>query len=353
MTLEKIAVVAITKNGINISKNIANTIKFCKIYAPIKFSTKDKKITWYSKSTSDQIKDLFHKNDALICLFSLGAVIRIIASQIKSKDTDPAVIAIDDKAKFVISTLSGHIGGANELTSKLAIILNAIPVITTASEVNKTIPVDMLGSKFNWSIESKSLITKISALMINEEKIGAYQEVGETSWRDKLPKNVTVYQNINTLKKSKSKAFLVISDRIIKDEYILNNSIIYRPRSLVIGIGLHHDTTKETIKNNLTKCLTMFDLSEKSIAKFATINKKFNVKGLIELSKEINIGIKYFERNELANINVPNPSKIVNKFEKTFSVAEASAILGSHGKLVIEKQKFPPDMTISIARIIN
>lgn len=346
--------IAITKNGINISKKILRIFRSCKIYVPRKFSNGDKQIIWYSKSTQDQIKELFNTNDVVICLFSLGAVIRLITPYIKSKKTDPAIISIDDKAKFVISVLSGHIGGANEITNQLANKLNSIPVITTASEVNNTIPIDILGKEFNWFVESRLSITTVSAFMINEEKIGLYQDAGERNWWSrKLPKNVMCYPTITALKKSDSKAFMIISDKIIKDEYILDNSVIYRPRSLVIGIGLHQNTTKDTINKNLKKCLKKFELCEKSIAKFATINKPFNVKSLIHLSKEMKTQIEYFDRNELAKINVPNPSKAVNKFEKTYSVSEAAAILSSHGELIVEKQKFPPDLTLSIARIKN
>ncbi len=354
MPLKKISVLAITKNGINISVRILSVFRLCKIYAPIKFSNGDKKIIWYSKSTSDQIKELFHNNDAVICLFSLGAVIRLIAPYIKSKKTDPAIISIDDKAKFVISVLSGHIGGANNLTDQLANKLGSTSVITTASEVNKTIPIDILGKEFNWCVESRSSITKISAFMINDEKIGVYQDAGEKNWWvGELPKNVKKYTTLQTLKESRSRALMIISDRIINDEYILDNSVVYRPKSLVIGIGLHQNTTIKTIQNNLIKCLEKFKLSEKSIAKFATINKQFNVKSLIELSKEMSVPIEYFEKNELAKINVPNPSTVVNKFERTYSVAEAAAILSSQGELIIEKQKFPPDLTLSISRIKN
>ena len=352
--MKKISVIAITKNGINISKKILRTFRSCKIYAPIKFSNGDKQIVWYSKSTQDQIKELFYTNDAVICLFSLGAVVRLIAPHIKSKKIDPAIISIDDKAKFVISVLSGHIGGANEITNQLANKLDSISVVTTASEVNNTIPIDILGKEFNWFVESKLSITTMSAFMINGEKIGVYQDAGEKNWwRGKLPKNITSYPTIKALKKSDNKAFMIISDKIINDKYIVDNSVMYRPRSLVIGIGLHQNTTKETIKKNLKKCLEKFELCEKSIAKFATINKQFNVKSLINLSKEMKTQIEYFEKDKLAKINVPNPSKIVNKFEKTYSVSEAAAILSSDGELIVEKQKFPPDLTLSIARIKN
>ncbi len=74
---------------------------------------------------------------------------------------------------------------------------------------------------------------------------------------------------------------------------------------------------------------------------------------LVELAKEMSIHIQYFEKEELASIATPNPSKTVQTFEGTPSVSEAAAIRSSEGKLVVEKQKFPPNLTIAIARIPN
>ncbi len=350
--MEKISVLAITKNGVNIGKNLKELFPSWNIFAPEKFSNGDKIITWYSEPTSEKIVELFKNNDAIVCLFSLGAVIRLIAKHLKDKKTDPAVIVIDDKTNFVISVLSGHIGGANELTQKIAEKIGALPVITTAADVNKTIAVDLVGKEFNWKIDDDSTVTKISAHMVNEESIGVLQDVGNKKWFKELPKNVTVYDSIEDLKKSKSKAHLIISDKIINDD-LAKESVIYRPPSLVIGIGLHWDTSKETIKEGIEYCLKKFKLSSKSIAKLVSIKKPEDVQGLIDIGKEMGIPVEYVNREDLAEITAPNPSDTVKAFEGTASVSEAAAIKISGGELIVEKQKFPPNLTIAIARIIN
>ena len=348
--MEKIAVLAITKNGINIGQNLKKFFPEWVIFAPAKFSNQNDLITWYSEPTSEKIVELFKNNDAIICLFSLGAVIRLIAPHLKDKKTDPAVIVIDDKTNFVISVLSGHIGGANELTEKIAEKLQAQPVITTAADVNKTIAVDLVGRDFGWKIDDDSNVTRISAHMVNEEPIGVFQDTGEKNWYKQLPKNVSLYNTIDELKNSKSKANLIISDKIIDDD-LSSESVIYRPPSLVIGIGLHWDTSKETIKEGIDDCLEKFKLSSKSIAKLVSIKKPEDVQGLIDAGKEMGIPVEYVNREELAKITAPNPSDTVKAFEGTASVSEAAAILVSNGKLIVEKQKFPPNLTIAIARI--
>ena len=351
--MEKISVLAITKNGIDMGLSLKKSFPNWQIFAPSKFSDNNEMINWYDDSTSIKIVDLFQSNDALICLFSLGAVIRLLAPHIKDKKTDPAVIVIDDKAQFVISVLSGHLGGANELSNNIAAKINATPVITTAADVNKTIPVDLVGREFGWKIDDDTTVTKVSAFMVNKEKIGVFQDAGEKDWwKKELPNNVSKYENFEGLKNSDSKGFLIISDQIFKDK-ILENTVVYRPQTLVVGVGLHWDTSKDTIKNGLKSSLEKFHLSSKSLARFVSIKKEKDVEGLIELGKEMKIPIEYIDREELATITTPNPSKTVQAFEGTSSVSEAAALKSSSGELIVEKQKFPPNLTIAIARIQN
>lgn len=350
--MDKISVLAITKNGINIGSKLKKIFPSWSIFAPSKLENENREIIWYSESTIEKIVDLFKNNEALICLFSLGAVIRLIAPHLKDKKTDPAVVVIDDKTNFVISVLSGHIGGANELTQEIAQKLNAIPVITTAADVNKTIAVDLLGRNLGWKIDDESTITKVSAYMVNEEKIGVFQDTGNNNWCKELPKNVKIFASLEKLKNSDSKGFLIITDKIIDEEF-LNESVVYRPPSLVVGVGLHWNTTKDTIKEGINFCMEKFKLSPKSIAQLVSIKKPKDVQGLIDVGKEMAIPIKYVNREDLAKISAPNPSETVQSFEGTASVSEAAAIKVSGGKLIVEKQKFPPDLTIAIARKLD
>jgi len=349
--VDKVSVLAITKNGVNIGTRLVENFPEWSVYAPSKFSD-DRKINWYSESTSEKIVELFKTSEALICLFSLGAVIRLISPHLKDKKTDPAVIVIDDKMNFVISVLSGHLGGANELTTAIAEKLGATPVITTAADVNKTIAVDLLGKEFGWKIEDDSNVTKVSAHMVNEEKIGVFQNAGNTDWLKSLPKNVQVYKKLEELEKSNNKGNLIISDNNIIGN-ILQNSVVYHPPSLVIGVGLHWDTSKEKIKQGMEDCLNRFNLSPKSVSKLASIKKPKDVQGLLDLGVEMNIPVEFIDREELSKIDAPNPSETVKSFEGTSSVSEAAAIKVSAGNLIVEKQKFPPDLTIAIARNQN
>ena len=349
--MEKVAILAITKNGLKISTAIKQLFPGWEIFAPSKFQDDTINAKWYDEQTAAKIAELFSRYDGLVCLFSLGAVIRLISPYLKDKKTDPAVIVIDDKAGFVISALSGHLGGANELTEEIAKKLGATAVITTAADVNKTIPVDLVGREFGWKIDDDSNVTRISALMVNEERIGIYQDAGEKNWwKGELPKNVIVYDTLEKLQKSDSKACLIISDREV-DADLAKNSVVYRPQTLVVGIGLHGDTSKEKIKESLLACLSKHSLSPKSVTRLVSLKKPKDVQGLVDAAGDLGVSLEYFDRDELAQISIPNPSEMVQAYEGTPSVSEAAAIKASQGKLVVEKQKFPPDLTIAIARI--
>jgi cobalt-precorrin 5A hydrolase len=158
-------------------------------------------------------------------------------------------------------------------------------------------------------------------------------------------------KDIEKLKDNLYKGGIVITDKIITDSTILSKSVIYHPKTLVIGIGIHWDTTKEDILKGIQTIFEKNGLSFASIKSLSSIKKKIPVKGLEEFSKEFHLPLYLFEKKELEQIPVPHPSDTVKKFEGVASVSEASSILHSHGTLLIPKQKFPPNLTIAVCRV--
>jgi cobalt-precorrin 5A hydrolase len=189
--------------------------------------------------------------------------------------------------------------------------------------------------------------------MVNNEKIAIFQDTGESNWwkMTKLPENVVIIKDIDNIKDIFFKGGIVITDRIITNNAILSKSVIYRPKTLVVGIGLHWDTTKEEILNGIKNIFNKNNLSFDSIKSLSSIKKKIKVKGLDDFAKEFNIPLFLYEKEELQQISVPNPSETVKKFEGITSVSEASSILCSQGTLLIPKQKFPPNLTIAVSRV--
>lgn len=348
--MEPAAVIAITNNGIKIGARLKEAYPSWQVFAPEKLKDGTPGIEWFGESTRQKVGELFGTFRALVCIFSLGAVIRLVAPHIKDKKSDPAVMVIDDAANFVISVLSGHLGGANQMTSEIAGTLGSTPVITTAADVNKTIAVDLVGRDLGWRIDGDANVTGVSAMMVNGQKIGVYQDAGSPDWHGgRLPDNVTIYRTLAELDGSDSDGRLVISDRIIDERY-LRDSVVYRPPTLVVGLGLHWDTTSEKILQGLRDSLARFSLAEKSILKIVTIKKRQDARGLDEAARELGVAVEYLQRDEIADVRVPNPSSTVMSFEGVPSVSEAAALASSGGELIVQKQKYPPDLTVAVAR---
>ncbi len=352
-----IAILAITKHGISTSLKLHKYFPEWIVYAPEKFAATyeyDKRVKWYTDTTSHMIPQIFGKYNGMICMFSLGATIRLIAPHMKDKKTDPAVLVIDEMANFVISVLSGHIGGANYLAKTVAQKIGAQAVITTAADVKNTIPVDMVGRDLKWVIQDDTHITAVSAHMVNEDKIGIYQDAGTgiKEWYNKeLPVNVHIYKTLDEMYKSDSVAYLIITDKIIIKPDISKPTVVYRPPTLIVGVGLHYNTTAQTIIDGITHTFEKYRLAKKSIAKISSMKKPVDIPGLAQAAKELDVQLLLHEKDRLAEIKVPNPSDTVKSFEGTASVSEASCMISCNmGSLIVEKQKFPPDLTIAVAR---
>jgi cobalt-precorrin 5A hydrolase len=346
------AVVAITKHGIEIARKIKARMPEVEIYVPAKHSDSGSDVNWFTEQSTQMVAGLFRSHDALVCIFSLGAVIRMVAPHLVDKKSDPAVVVMDDRANHVISALSGHLGGANALARLLASILGASPVITTAADVNETIAVDLVGREFGWTIENFENVTKVSALMVNEERIALYQDAGERNWwQAQMPKNVIPVRTVEEAGSDDFKAALVITDRQVTDPGIFAKSVIYRPKSLVVGIGLHWDTSSETIEFGITTVMKEKGFAFSSIRNIAIVNREAKLEGLEEFSAKHKIPVEIYDKTQLAKVEVPNPSPTVQKFEGTASVSEAASLLSSKGSLIVPKQKFPPNLTVAVCRI--
>ncbi len=239
-TTAKIALVAITKHGVTQMLNLAEKMPDAFVMVSEKFSDKISELTnnkhAYTGALKAQIESLFNQYDQIVFFISIGAVVRLVAPYLKSKDDDPGILIVDDNAEFVIPVLSGHVGGANDYAIQIASLLNATPVVTTASDVGKTIPVDILGRELGWTVEAPKInITRVSAHVVNEEAIAFVQESGDENWWTRataLPKNIHLFNNFEDVDLSTHKAILWVTHRNI-DESIwqdLNERlVVYRP----------------------------------------------------------------------------------------------------------------------------
>ncbi len=237
----KIVLIAITKHGAIQVKSLAEKIPDADIVIAEKFADLmtglNNNTHAYSGAFRNEISVLFSQYDQLVFFVSLGAVVRLIAPYLKSKDVDPGVVVVDDAGQFVIPVLSGHVGGANATAEHIAELINGTPVLTTASDVGKTIPVDILGRELGWQVEAPKInITRVSAHVVNEEPIAFVQEVGEKNWWTRptpLPTNIHLFDRFEDVDLNQFKAVLWVTDQEISAELwqqLDERLVVYRPK---------------------------------------------------------------------------------------------------------------------------
>lgn len=351
------AIVAITKHGVELARNLHAKFHQTDLFYMSKFERGDERqrhISLFEGNVRLLLPALFQSYKGIIMIVSLGAVVRMIAPILKDKKTDPAVVVIDDKGQHVISVLSGHLGGANELTKEVAELLGATPVITTASDVQKTIPVDLFGSRFGWVWESAEKLTPVSASVVNEEQVAIIQESGEKEWwtYDRpLPETIKVYQTIEKALNAKPNAALVVTHRHLQDHEkdILDNGVLYRPKVIVLGIGCNRGTAMEEIEQVIHETLDQLQYSIKSVKAICSIDLKKDEKGLIALSQKYNWEFICYSAEQLNRMPIHEPSETVFTFTGAYGVSEPAARLYSGAESLSLTKKKSGNVTISVA----
>lgn len=357
--MKKYAIVGITKHGVEIGRRLHSLLPLSDLFYPAKFAKGDeqeKEIEMFEGSVKHAVPKLFHSYQGLIMIVSIGAVVRLIAPHLKNKMTDPGVVVIDDRAEHVISVLSGHLGGANELTNEVAALLGSKPVITTASEVQKTIPVDLLGRRFGWTWESKENLVSASAAVVNENQVAIVQESGEKNWWNydtPLPKNITEYESIEQALAAKPDAALVITHRqLTKEEQpILENGVLYRPKVLALGMGCNRGTSASEIEQVIKETLDELQFSIQSVKAVCTIELKKDEQGLLDVVNKYGWEFVTYTAEQLNGVPFNHPSEVVFKYTGAYGVSEPAALLYSGAAdLALEKKK-SGNVTISVAII--
>lgn len=354
------ALVAITKHGVAHARRYASLFPYVDVYYMGKFAYGDEElrgIQLFNGSVRMLLPALFKQYKGMILIISLGAVVRMIAPLLIDKKVDPAVLVVDDKGEHVISVLSGHIGGANALTKEVAEAIGAKPVITTASDVQKTIPVDLFGARFGWVWDAEDKLTPVSAAVVNEEPVAIVQETGETDWwmhDTPMPPNLHLYDNMNKAIEAKPNASLLITDRILteKEKVLLENGVVYRPKSLVIGMGCNRGTPLEEVETVILQTLEELQLSIKSVKTLATIDLKKDEEAFVQVAAKYDWEFITYSPEQLNEIPLPNPSDTVFKYTGAYGVSEPAAMRYANTSELILTKKKSGNTTISVARLL-
>ena len=287
-------------------------------------------------------KEVFHESSSLVFIGAMGICVRSIAPFAEDKHTDPAVVCIDSTGKYVIPVLSGHIGGANDLSKELANLLGAEAIITTQSDNTNLWPLDTLGKKYDWTLIVKDSNAAISTF-VNGKPTALLLDIRDkvTDYLERtVPSHVSIFYSFEAIPQQDYELLMIVSPQQYDTSI---PTITYIPKVLHLGMGCRKDMQGDptVVYEHIKDVLRDKRLYPEALADVNTIDLKKCEPVLTLLAYGVmECPFHTYTSEELKDIPVPNPSEKVLEVTESPSVSEASAIYAAHGgPLLVEKQK--------------
>ena len=271
------------------------------------------------------IEDAFLECDAVVSFLAAGATVRLLAPLLQDKAVDPGVVVVDEAARFAVALVGGHGGGANDLAHRVADVLGATAVVTTATDAVGLPGLDTLG----WPVEGA--VAAVSRAMLDGAPV---RLAADATWP--LPPLPVGPDGEHVLR---------VTDRLVDVD---DRTCVLRPPSLVLGLGASRGVGADEVLALVDRALADAGLSAASVAAVGTADAKADEAGLVEACARRGWPLTTFPSGALAEVDVPNPSDEPRKVLGTPSVAEAAALLLGD-VLVVEKTK-SASATVAVAR---
>lgn len=343
-----ISIISFTENGLRLSKKVAESLGTDKVEVFTKCSLiRDDMPASYARfldgGIDDWAKEQMEEKRCLIFVGACGIAVRAIAPFITDKLHDSAVLVMDERGEYIIPILSGHMGGANEIAGQIARKMGAIPVITTATDINKKFAVDLFAKHNGLHIENRDGIARVSAKALGGRQITISVEPGHMEENIRLPKEVTIVPY------PPGQAVDVVVTTGKKD---FNALICLKPKEYVIGMGCKKGKEKEKIEQFIDKSMREAGIIKDRIFALASIDRKDQEEGFLEWSSKENISFLTFSAEQLRKIEGDfHTSAFVEKQIGVDNVCERAALMACEygGRLIYEKHA-EDGMTIAIAK---
>ncbi len=334
----KVAILSFTDQGQVIAETLQSEFQRSKVYTTREITeTKDRKRI---DSVSELLEKRFHKFDAWIFIGALGICVRSISKYIEDKKTDPAVINVDDQGKFAQAVLSGHIGGANELTAQVGRILQAQPVVSTSSDLQNIWSLDTLASTYNWKTKSSIPLNEIIALYVNRKPTALVLKVKDkgTEFLEKTcPDFVSIYYNIKDVEIAKYELLLYVGYELVETEKPV---LSFYPPCLSLGSGCAKDIEPSLLIRGIQEELEKQQIALEGVYAIGSAAIKEQEQAYLDFAQEYEIPFITYNGEELNSIEVANPSEVVKKKVGVYGVSEASsALIANTDTWLVEKTK--------------
>lgn len=301
-------------------------------------------------STSVWAGKKFADSDALIFIGATGIAVRSIAPYVASKKSDPAVLVIDECGHFVISLLSGHLGGANELALKVAEILHAVPVVTTATDLHHRFAVDVFAKKNNCSIFNMKAAKEVSAALLAGRRVGFYSEFPVEG---ELPDGLLLCDECgNPVRPAEDdtepECGVAVTVHTSCQPFAFTTQVV--PKCLTLGVGCRKGKDAGGIAEAAQKILDRSELYREAFEQIASIDLKKEEQGILSLSHDWQIPFRTYTENELKQVPGEfTPSPFVKKITGVDNVCERSAVFASGNGSLLQKKNGENGVTTAVA----
>lgn len=347
---ENIAIILVSEGGLPTARLISHELGD----APV-FTTHSLEGCQTFPSYAQFMAAHFREYDLFVFIGAMGICIRSIAPFIKDKYTDPAILCVDSTGRFVISVLSGHVGGANDWARRVAAITGGEAVVTTQSDNTGLWALDTLARRFDWrTAASHAEMNRMISLFVGNQPTALLLDVKDrgTDYLERtLPEHVSVFYRFEDIRPEAFRLIIAVTPFIYTADVPI---LYYRPRVLHVGIGCRRDSAPEGVAEHMAAVMEAHRLSPLSVRSVATIELKKDEPLFHALAQTWEAEKHVYRADELADITVPNPSQKVFDTTGVWGVSESTAQRASgFGPLVMEKQKgvlsASSDFTLAVA----
>ena len=311
------AVIAFTRRGAELGRTLADSLG-ASLHVPARFAPEVGAEAY--DSLEGWTEEMWRGREALIFIGACGIAVRAIAPHVKDKFTDPAVVSVDEAGRFVIPLLSGHVGGANELALKVAVLTGGQAALSTATDVNGLFAVDVWARKRDMVITDRALAKAVSAALLEGKPVGFASEFGHP-----CPAGLT-----------EGPAELGVWVTWETGSGPFARTLRLAPRGLILGIGCRRGTPAAAIQAAAEAALAGYE--PRAVCQVATIDLKQDEPGLLEFCAAHSLPLAVYPAAELAAVEGDfTPSDFVKGVTGVDNVCERAAVRAG-GTILVPKQ---------------
>lgn len=361
----KLAIITLTKQGLRTARRIAFLYKGeAHIYTPLalleEVSSKDAALKLEEEGVIFPLKQplkyfcgqLWKSYQGLIFIMATGIVVRCLAPYLQDKKKDPAVVVLDEKGEYVISLLSGHLGGANRLAREIAHFLGGKAVITTSSDIQGLPALDVVAKELGFKVTPEGRFAQVMGALVNGKRVGIW---AEEPWQERLEKELKGLK-VEPWSKYRGpegwEAGILVTSR--REKLPPGPWVFWRPQELVAGVGCRKGIDYKSILRALGVAFKTAGRSLLSLKALATLEFKAKEEGLVIVARKFNVPLLSFSKEELLKVWEETPglsySPLAQEKIGLGGVCEPAALLGARKGELICKKIALNGVTVALAR---